>query len=137
MDELRARNLLQAYNLQTVNGCICDLQDSNGKHYHVPNFCINDPFFEKEIKQEDSQHIAKRIKVKLHELYNNKFNEVEVEDSITGFELKEKFCKLNGVSDVSKVRAFFGGTEIENDNSVYRYNIKSGYTIMIMIKKDD
>jgi hypothetical protein len=134
MDEIRARNLLQAYNLTPVDGCINDLQDSQGKSYHIPNFCINDPYFEKELKSEEEKHISKKLNIKLNEVYGNKTYSLEVEDKLTGLELKQQFCKLINISSTKPIRAFFGGTEILNENSLYRYNIKSNYTIIIMIK---
>jgi hypothetical protein len=138
MDELRARNLLQAYNLVTVNGCINNLQDMQGKIYHIPNFCINDPYFEKEIKEEEDKHISKKINIKLLDVYKNKLFNIEIDDIATGLQVKQQFCKLSNLNTcVNNVRAFFGGTEINDDTSLYRYNIKSNYTIMLMVKPVD
>ena len=47
----RALNLLQTNFMSTANGCINLIQDSNKKYYKIPNFCINDPYFEKNINQ--------------------------------------------------------------------------------------
>jgi hypothetical protein len=30
-------------------------------HYFIPNFCINDPFFEKQIKEDNSLNIKDKI----------------------------------------------------------------------------
>jgi hypothetical protein len=138
MDEVRARNLLQAYNLVTIEGCINNLQDSQGKTFHIPNFCINDPYFEKELKNEEEKHISRKISIKLYEVYSNQTYSVEIDDNVTGFELKKQFCKLANVNKpIDNIRAFFGGAEILNGNSIYRYNIKSNYTIILMIKEQD
>ncbi len=136
MDEVRARSILHAYCLSTVSGCINELQDSLGKVYRVPNYCINDPYFEKSLKGEDITRPGYKIKIKLYDLYNNKTTNVDINDNISGAELKQKFCSQNNFVDLQKVRAFFGGTEIQNETSLYRYNIKNNYTIIMTITKD-
>ena len=49
-DSVRAENLLLALKLTPYAGCMNHLVDSSGKEYIVPNFCINDPYLEKEVK---------------------------------------------------------------------------------------
>jgi hypothetical protein len=136
MDEIRARSILHAYCLSTVNGCINELQDSLGKIYRVPNYCINDPYFEKTLKVEDITRPGYNIKIKLFDLYTNKTTNLDINDNISGEELKNKFCDKNNLRDHNKIRAFFGGTEIQNETSLYRYNIKNNYTIIMIITKD-
>ena len=46
-DELRASILLEEYQIKPVDGCINHLIDSNGNDYKIPNFLINEPYFEK------------------------------------------------------------------------------------------
>ena len=45
----RARNLMKTNNLKVVKGCINLIQDNDGNMYKIPNFCINLPYFEREI----------------------------------------------------------------------------------------
>ena len=40
--------ILEEYHLTTAEGCINHIIDEEGNHYHIPNYCINDPYFEKE-----------------------------------------------------------------------------------------
>ena len=40
-------------NLKALKGCINLIQDNEGIIYRVPNFCINQPYFEKEIAKLD------------------------------------------------------------------------------------
>lgn len=49
----RAKNLLKTNNLKALKGCINLIQDNEGIIYRVPNFCINQPYFEKEIAKLD------------------------------------------------------------------------------------
>jgi hypothetical protein len=136
MDEVRARSILHAYCLSTVRGCLNELQDTLGKIYRVPNYCINDPYFEKTIKAEDPTRAGFNIKVKLYDLYNNKITNLDINDNISGEELKRKFCDINSIRDYNSIRAFFGGTEILNETSLYRYNVKNNYTIIMTISKN-
>ena len=64
-DELRASLLLEEYEIKTVDGCINNLIDSKGNHYKIPNYCINDPYFEK-IEIYEKKVEEKMIKIKLY-----------------------------------------------------------------------
>ena len=44
---VRAKNLLATNFITPVNGCLNLIQDNSKKVYKIPNFCINDPYFEK------------------------------------------------------------------------------------------
>ena len=50
-DEERANLTLGHYNFQVAENCVNHIIDNHGKHYFVPNYCINDPYFEKELIQ--------------------------------------------------------------------------------------
>lgn len=60
---VRASNLLEAYGLKPILGCINSLKDKKGKFYYIPNFCVNDPWFEKSIKSPTNERISKIINV--------------------------------------------------------------------------
>ena len=62
-DELRANMLLEEYGLTTAEGCINHIIDKKGNHYIVPNYCVNDPFFETEFKVENDKK-EKKLKIK-------------------------------------------------------------------------
>ena len=131
-DEYRANVLLEEYNLTTYDGCINHIVDKKGQHYIVPNYCINDPYFEKEYKIKDNV-VKKNIKVNLYEVANNKNSILEVNNLITGEELKKLFCKKNNISyDDFRIRMFFAGSEITNEHFLYQYNIKDEFKIQVM-----
>jgi len=46
---VRSVSLLAQNNIIVLGDCINMLQDSDGAEYFVPNFCINDPFLEKDL----------------------------------------------------------------------------------------
>jgi len=49
---VRAEKILQSFRIKTLNGCISDLVDELRNVYHIPNYCINDPFLVKELNNE-------------------------------------------------------------------------------------
>ena len=131
-DEYRANVLLEEYNLTTFEGCINHIVDKKGQHYIIPNYCINDPYFEKEYII--NENITKKnIKVNLYEVANNTNTILEVNNLITGEELKKLFCKKNNISyDDFRIRMFFAGIEILNEHFLYQYNIKDEFKIQVM-----
>ena len=131
-DEARARMLLDDYELKTDSGCINHITDKNGNHYIIPNYCINDPYFEKEyiIKKNIE---TKNIKIKLFEPSTESNIVLDVTNLISGEELKKNYCEKIGISpDDYNFRFFFGGQEIKANNFLYQYNLKKGYKIQVM-----
>ena len=130
-DELRANMLLEEYGLTTDNGCINHIIDSNGNHYHIPNYCINDPFFEREYKiKKDIEE--KKVKIKLFEPTSNINEEHTVNNTMTGKQLKDFFKKEHNVGDEFNLRLFFGGMEIKDDHFLYQHHLKNGFKIQVM-----
>ena len=130
-DELRANMLLEEYGLTTDNGCINHIIDSNGNHYHIPNYCINDPFFEREYKiKKDIEE--KKVKIKLFEPTSNINEEHVVNNTMTGKQLKDFFKKEHNVGDEFNLRLFFGGMEIKDDHFLYQHHLKNGFKIQVM-----
>ena len=139
-DEYRANILLEEYQLTTFNGCINHIVDKRNNHYIVPNYCINDPYFEKEYKVENDIE-KQNIKVKIYEVSNNVDISLEVENTLTGLELKKIFCNNEKIDmDKFNIRMFFAGLEIGDNNYLYQYDLHNGYKIQVMklpkIKKD-
>ena len=139
-DEYRANILLEEYQLTTFNGCINHIVDKRNNHYIVPNYCINDPYFEKEYKVENDIE-KQNIKVKIYEVSNNVDMSLEVENTLTGLELKKIFCNNEKIDmDKFNIRMFFAGLEIGDNNYLYQYDLHNGYKIQVMklpkIKKD-
>ena len=140
-DEYRANILLEEYQLTTFNGCINHIVDKRNNHYIVPNYCINDPYFEKEYKVENDIE-KQNIKVKIYEVSNNVDMSLEVENTLTGLELKKIFCNNEKIDmDKFNIRMFFAGLEIGDNNYLYQYDLHNGYKIQVMklpkIKKDE
>ena len=131
-DEERARILLDDYELKTYNGCINHIIDKKGNHYIIPNYCINDPYFEREYKI-DNNIENKNLKIKLFEPLSNINTSLNISNSVSGKELKKIYCEKIGVSiDEYNLRCFFGGQEIKDNNFLYQYNLKKGFKIQVM-----
>ena len=130
-DELRANMLLEEYGLTTESGCINHIIDQDGNHYHIPNYCINDPFFERQYKVKKNIE-EKKVKVKLFEPTGNINEEHTVSNTMTGKELKEFFKKEHNIGDNFNLRLFFGGMEIKDDHFLYQHHLKNGYKIQVM-----
>ena len=131
-DEYRANVLLEEYELTTYEGCINHIIDKKNVHYIVPNYCINDPYFEKEFKiKEDIE--KKTLKINLYEVATNNNLEVEVNNLMSGEDLKKLFCEKNNISfDEYNIRMFFAGNEIQNNHFLYQYKIHNGYKVQVM-----
>ena len=89
MDELRANGILVQMKMTTADGMINHLIDEHDQHYFIPNYCINDPYFEKEFGDPP----GRKINVVLYESFSNKNVNIEVDINTTGSELKVIFCK--------------------------------------------
>ena len=131
-DEYRANVLLEEYELTTYEGCINHIIDKKNVHYIVPNYCINDPYFEKEFKiKEDIE--KKTLKINLYEVATNNNLEVEVNNLMSGEDLKKLFCEKNKIFfDEYNIRMFFAGNEIQNNHFLYQYKIHNGYKVQVM-----
>ena len=131
-DEYRANVLLEQYELTTAEGCINHIIDKKGNHYIIPNYCINEPYFEKSYKI-DKNVKEEIIKIRMFEPSDNVNLELKVSNLLTGNELKEKY-KKKSKGDFSKfnIRLFLAGQEIKDDHFLYQHNIKSDYKIQVM-----
>ena len=122
-DEYRANVLMEEYNLTTYEGCINHIVDKNGIHYIIPNYCINDPYFEKEYKiDENIQKI--NLKLNLYEVATNTTTTVETTNLVSGLELKQmlekkylyglnKFIKLPIIFNITLLRSLIDKPLIE------------------------
>ena len=133
-DHHKAKIFLENNNFKTQSGCINNLIDSKGRIYHVPNFCINDPFFEREILPVDNKKHDNIIDISIRDVYKMKNYLLFVKEGSTGKELKHIFSKkfLNG-RDISSSKVIFGGTVINNEHFLYQHKIKNGYTIHLLL----
>jgi hypothetical protein len=118
-DELRASLLLKEYNIKIVNGCINYLEDSKGNFYKIPNYCINDPYFRKDVK--DEQNVKEEnINVSI---YGPKKFEIVLSNKLKGKDLKNEIKIREQINDDKEIRLFTRGSEILNDDFLYKFNL--------------
>ena len=129
-DEMRANLLLEEYKIKTVNGCINHLIDDNGNQYKIPNYCINEPYFEKVLENDN----IKEEMITIH-IYGNQLNfMLEVNNNLNGKELKNKIIKYLNLNENKIVRLFVGGIEIKDSNFLYQYKINKERPVFLLIK---
>ena len=97
MDKVRCLHALEKVELTPVFGCLNILLDKKDKLYFIPNFCINELFFEKNFNKEKiTKENEKIIKLILYETSLCLCDEFEVSNIISGKELK-KTAKKEGI----------------------------------------
>ena len=131
-DEYRANVLLEQFKLTTANGCINHIIDRKGNHYFIPNYCINDTFFEKSFKIEDDIK-QEDIVINVFESSSNQNLQLKVSNLLTGEDLKEIIMKKMKISNKNfNIRLFYSGMEIKDNQFLYQHKIKKEYKIQIM-----
>lgn len=115
--------------------------------YYVPNFCINDPFFEREIRPDNKENeTGKQLKVIytvniqiiMYDIYENTKTPVMVSETSTGKQLKDIYSKIINVNlEQYKLRFLFGGTEIQEDHKLHQYNLQDDYLIQVLKKLNE
>ena len=112
---------------------ICVLKESMKRSlYEIPNYCINDPYFEKQLENENSIE-EETLTISLFEITKNVNIEVEVSNRMTGEELKQLFCKKAKIQyDKYTFRIFFSGSEIKDDQTLGQHKLQDGFKLQIM-----
>ena len=128
-DESRSSLLLKEYNIKPVNGCINHLVDSKGNYYKIPNYCINDPYFEKIIVDENNVK-EEKIKVKL---YGWKNLEIEINNKLKGKDLKNEIKMKEKIEEDNIIKLFYKGAEIKDDDYLYKHDLNENYPVMLKV----
>ena len=128
-DESRSSLLLKEYNIKPVNGCINHLVDSNGNYYKIPNYCINDPYFEKIIVDENN---VKEEKIKI-KLYGWKNLEIEINNKLKGKYLKNEIRMKEKIEEGNIIKLFYKGAEIKDDDYLYKHDLNENYPVMLKV----
>ena len=130
-DEERANMTLGRFNFEVAENCVNHIIGSHGEHYFVPNYCINDPYFEKELKREDVPE--KKIKLFLYDVSSDTTVEETFSNHDTGEKIKNKFIQEAKIKENEyKIRLFFSGSEIKNSDCIYQHGIEDNYKIQVM-----
>ena len=132
-DHINAEEFLYKNNMKTIEGCINLCSDNQGNVFRVPNYCINDPYFQLELLDKEKAE-GEEIEIRLFDVVNQKQNKLNVLDNITGEELIEKYANEENIDlSKNKIRLLFGGGIIKENETLYQHKVKNGYSIQICI----
>ena len=130
-DEERANMTLGRFNFEVAENCVNHIIGSHGEHYFVPNYCINDPYFEKELKKEDVPE--KKIRLFLYDVSSDTTVEETFSNHDNGEKIKNKFIQEAKIKENEyKIRLFFSGSEIKNSDCIYQHGIEDNFKIQVM-----
>ena len=134
-DHIKAEEYLYKNNMKCKSGCINEVVDANDNVYRVPNFCINDPYFELEILPEDNSH-SETINIILFDITNQKQIKLKVSEAEKGESIIQKYAKAHNIDlNENKIRLLFGGGIIKENESLYQHKVKDGFSIQIVVSK--
>ena len=134
-DHIKAEEYLYKNNMKTLDGCINQCVDTYGNIYKVPNFCINDPYFQLEILPQDDLH-HEEIEITLFDIPNQKNIKILVNENEKGRDLIKRYAdKYNIDLNNNVIRLLFGGGIIKEDDSLYQHKVKNGFSIQICVTK--
>lgn len=133
-DSFKSEEYLLQHGFWLIYGCINKCTDHTKFIYNIPNYCINDPYFEKVLVSVDEKSkYDKKIEVILSDSNDNKTT-LRINESCTGKELKEMYLQYNNQdASLFSVRLFFGGNEIKDDHYLFQHKIKHKFRIQILI----
>ena len=133
---IKSEEYLAEHGFKTVEGCINLCVDPQGNIYKVPNYCINDPYFEKELKPKNRGNANKIIKIELLNVSKNIKYNLNANENTKGIDLINYYAKLNKI-DLKRfvIRLLYGGRLIRENETLYQHNVKNGDFIQVSVFK--
>lgn len=132
-DEVRGSILLNEYDIKCKNGCIDHLIDKEGNEYKVPNYCINEPYFERELGKEDIKDDINNI-IFYGNYKGNIFNfDFKVSNKLTGKELKNIIKNKRELDINTNIRLFEKGFEIKDEDYLYQHKLNNNSNVLLVI----
>ena len=136
-DDPRDILYLKHFGIEPINGCINECKDKNGIIYKIPNYCINDPYFEREKKECDINLIESETKkIKIYGYGDFKEFYLEINNKLSGKELKDLCRKHENLDENVKLRIFILGVEIEDEDILYQHNLTEDKPIYLVINNN-
>ena len=138
VDEVQAEELLKTHHIVCLEGSLRDSYSREQPNYvyHIPNFCISDPFFERNYDQFEKIYDEvddQNIKVNIFYHNDGKNYSLKIRNKMTGFDFKYIFAKMiNLDKKKNNMRMFFQGQEILDIHCLYYHNVGDNATIYIM-----
>ena len=134
---IKSEEYLASYGFRTLDGCINMCVDPEGNVFRVPNYCINDPYFEMELLPKNGGNSSKMLNIILTDATRKKNLNLNVSENTTGKELIDLYAKKNNINlNIFVVRLLYGGGIIRNNETLYQHKVKSGQMIQVSIFKN-
>ena len=135
---IKSEEYLAEHGFKTVEGCINLCVDPQGNIFRVPNYCINDPYFEKELKPKNRGNANKIIKIELLNVSKNIKYNLNANENTKGSDLINYYAKLNKI-DLKRyvIRLLYGGRLIRENETLYQHNVKNGDFIQVSVFKQN
>ena len=134
-DEVRGPLLLAEYNIKCINGCINHLIDEKGNEYKIPNYCINEPYYERYLNNEEIKENI--INIIFYGNFDGKlfqFN-LKISNKINGKELKNIIRTEQNIDNNINIRLFIKGAEIKEDQFLYQHNLINNSQIHLVMNR--
>ena len=107
--------------------------------FHVPNYCICDPVFERDyekIKEENKDIPEETIVVLLYYLAQNKTIKIHATNKSKVIKLKEAFAKKLDIDlNTHKIRMLFRGQELLDENKLCYNKVENMSKIQVMVNE--
>ena len=133
-DEERIKQYLSENKFMLKKNCLNHIIGPDGTHFYVPNYCINDPYFEKELLKEEVEE--KKITLNLIEKCNNINLKEEFSNHDNGKKIKKVIREKEQFQENEyNLRLFFSGTEIKDDDLIYQHKLQDNQNIIIFLQK--
>ena len=134
---IKSEEYLAQNNFRTLDGCINICVDPEGNIYRVPNYCVNDPYFELVLLPKSGGNYNNIINIILFDVLRKQKQSLKVNENTTGEEIIKYYANINKI-DLGRntVRLLFGGGIIRNDETLYQHKVKDGQMIQVSIFKN-
>lgn len=133
IEETYIKEFLNAAGVSLYNNCLNITYDSQGIIYEIPNYCINNPHkYELHPKENKIKPNEQIITVIIRKGIDEKNIEINNLDSILN--LKQAITHIGNLKDIdfNKIRLFFSGKELKNDEEIWLYNILNESIVQMM-----
>ena len=136
-DHETAALILQMSGIVVKDGPITTLEDTNGNIYEIPPFIMNDPicFSDEQKKAVPKPNIVENteIKVKIRRPGVADDQIFDINNMSTGLDVKQRYSEKEKIP-LENLRLFFGGKEINYNNTLASHYIQSEMVIQVFIK---
>jgi len=135
---IKSEEYLASHGFKTLDGCINMCVDPQGNVFRVPNYCINDPYFELALLPKTGGNNSNMLNVILMDATRTKNMNLNISENTTGKELINLYANKNNINqNLYMIRLLFGGGIIRNDETLYQHKVKNGQIIQVSVFKNN